>query len=388
MISPSRDDVALVDFEDQSVLFCEGQQRLYALDPLAAALWSALAGGRAENEAVRLLIEQANLSPAEAEDHIAASLALWDELGLLRKDETIATRPAAPPVNKAPEGPQHDVFSFSGFRVGIGYGDPDVTTAVRDVFGHLSAGEANPDFAFTVACEAGGYRLLGPDGADYLLTDCAAVAVWLKTEILDAHLRRSPATIAIHAAALGSPNGTVLLVGPSGCGKTTIAALLNAHGWSSIADDVVLIDCHPRGIRGLPLAYALKPGSWPVVARARPLLGALHSCRRPDGRTVKYLCPTSIAAHPAPAAAMVFPRFAEGAPTMMIPVPRAQALADILAEARSASEYLTVEAFLAVASVVGQATVHELRFGRAEEACAMLLRRESAAETNRCFGSG
>jgi hypothetical protein len=270
------------------------------------------------------------------------------------------------------------VFAFAGLRIGLRYCDPEAAAAVRDVFGHLKVEEETSDFTFDITPAGGKYRLVGPDGSDHVLADSAAVAVWLKTEILDAILRRSPGTFAIHAAALESPKGTMLLVGPSGCGKTTIAALLNAHGWPCIADDVVLIDSRPRQIRGLPLAYAVKPGSWPVIASARPSLDGLQSYQRPDARTVKYLCPASIAADGGPlAAAILFPRFAEGASTTISPVSHVDALVAILGEARNTSQYLTTEAFLAMATIVRLAAVRELSFGRADEASAMLLRHDA-----------
>ncbi|MGA8810079.1 MAG: hypothetical protein WB973_19595 [Thermoanaerobaculia bacterium] len=49
----------------------------------------------------------------------------------------------------------------------------------------------------------------------------------------------------LHAAAVIAPgnaaSGGVLMIGPSGSGKTTLAMRLAAAGWSSVADDVVLI---------------------------------------------------------------------------------------------------------------------------------------------------
>jgi hypothetical protein len=379
MIMPSRDDVSLVELDDRGVLFCEGQQRLYALDPLGTALWSSLAGGSGEAGSARLLIEEMSFSPREAEDYVSSSLSSWDRLGLLRKSGKVAKNPGSPSVKSSRgEGLQDDVFAFAGLRIGLRYCDPEAAAAVRDVFGHLKVEEETSDFTFDITPAGGKYRLVGPDGSDHVLADSAAVAVWLKTEILDAILRRSPGTFAIHAAALESPKGTVLLVGPSGCGKTTIAALLNAHGWPCIADDVVLIDSRPRQIRGLPLAYAVKPGSWPVIARARPSLDGLQRYQRPDAKTVKYLCPASIAAHGgALAAAILFPRFAEGASASLSPVSHVDALVAILGEARNTSQYLTTEAFLAMATIVRLAAVRELSFGRADEASAMLLRHDA-----------
>jgi len=46
----------------------------------------------------------------------------------------------------------------------------------------------------------------------------------------------------VHAAALASERGAVLLVGPSGCGKSTLSLALTTRGMSYITDDCTLVD--------------------------------------------------------------------------------------------------------------------------------------------------
>jgi hypothetical protein len=371
----SRHDITLVELDNQGILFCEGHQSLYALDTLAASLWRATAGASAKDDLIRFLVLKTGLPLSRAESYLTSCLRQWNEAGLLHRGECILRSVASPVLTHAPPTEYvDDVFGLAGFKVGVSYGEPGVATAVRDVFGHLGVKKGTTDFAFRIVSENGAYRLLGPDSTDHLLPDSAAVAVWLKTEILDALLRRSPDTMAIHAAALKSPKGTMLLAGPSRCGKTTLAALLNTRGWPSIADDVMLIDSQKRSIRGLPLAYAVKPGSWPIIRRSAASLDALATHTRPDGRVVKYLIPTSIAAvGSSVGASIVFPCFSQRASTALIPVSRVAALVRILSEARNTSHHLTTEAFLTVATILRQALVQELRFSSANEAVDALM---------------
>ena len=84
--------------------------------------------------------------------------------------------------------------------------------------------------------------------------------------------------------------GAVLLAGSTGQGKTTLAAVLNARGMSSIADDVALLSVRPPAIGGLPFAFAAKPGSWEILRKWFPALdGAprISASRWPTGEIHK-----------------------------------------------------------------------------------------------------
>ena len=60
----------------------------------------------------------------------------------------------------------------------------------------------------------------------------------------------------LHAAAVASDDGAVLLVGGSGAGKSTLAAALLKRGWKVLSDDAVVVES--RGSR--PVAVPTYPG--------------------------------------------------------------------------------------------------------------------------------
>jgi hypothetical protein len=216
-----------------------------------------------------------------------------------------------------------------------------------------------------------GYAMHTPDGEARILVDPAAVAVWLKMDLLDAILSMQPQTIALHAAALHSPAGVVLLAGSSGSGKTTLAAVLNAQGWPSIADDVVLIREDSSPITGLPLAYAAKPGSWPVLRRWFADIDELHAYSRPDGRIVKYVPPRMVVERDEVSiAAVVFPRYSPTASARIEPVDKVFALVDLLKEARNARHRLSRAGFLRLSTILRQSAVLSLVYGDAGHAAA------------------
>ncbi len=202
-------------------------------------------------------------------------------------------------------------------------------------------------------------------------TEPAAVAVSLKEAVLHTVLERHPDWIALHAAVLSSASGSVLLAGSSGRGKTTLAAVLNAWGMSSIADDVALVSVRPPAIGGLPFAFAAKPGSWDILRAWFPALDELPEFQRPDGRIVKYIKPVRTSEQASAVSAVVFPRFSSVTPLRITQMRKASALLSLLEEAINANRRLTAEGFIALSRMIDGATVSQHGIRRRQHRCRM-----------------
>lgn len=372
--------IVLTILDNRGVLFSEPDQQLYLLDALAAAVWHDLWGEGISRDAVAMrLSARTGCSREQIESYIATCLEQWEAAGFIRPpEEPLELRAwTRSPTAPTPEANANatDSFHLAGVRISLSYPDETIASAVRDVFGHLRAFDDAPaDFTFVISRALEGYRLLGPNGADRLLPDPAAVIVWLKIELLESLLIQQPDSFAIHAAALRSPVGVVLLTGASGSGKSTLAAVLNAHGWPLVADDVVLIQNGCSAVSGLPLAYAAKPGSWPILRKFFPGMEELQVHLRPDGQTVKYI-PPRIVVHPeeVPVTAIVFPRYEPSMSFEVRPFDRVEALVRLLKEARNARHHLSIEGFLTLSAMVGRSSVLELSYDNASEAAEMLI---------------
>jgi hypothetical protein len=355
------------------VIFDEEQQRIFQIDPVAETIWQALfCHGLSVTELISQLVKEIRYSREEARIYVAECLRQWEVAGF--------TAPPGADAEKPKLGGPHqwnavdhsdDVFRVAGILIGVSYPDAASVDAVRAVMGHLRIADAvAPDFAITVELNGGEYRLKSPAGHQCGLRDADAVAVCLKQEVLEAILPARRDAIALHAAALLSPRGAVLLAGSSGSGKSTLAAMLNARGWPSVADDVVLLNTADLRIEGLALAYAAKPGSWPVLQTAFPEIDRLASHQRPDGRIVKYLPPRAVADEPggAQVASVIFPNYTPGLPVTMRTCDKVIALVSLLREARNASQYLTCSSFLQLSELLSRVPVLSVGFGDAEDA--------------------
>lgn len=68
---------------------------------------------------------------------------------------------------------------------------------------------------------------------------------------------------ALHASAVSSPGGAVLVLAPSGTGKTALALALAHGGWPLISDDILVLGCHADGVYahpGTPHLNVNRPG--------------------------------------------------------------------------------------------------------------------------------
>ena len=365
----------LGELDGRGALFCEAQQRLYQLDAPATTVWNVLwTEGRSPEAAASLLAGRTGSSVNEAADYVAACLEQWRVAGFIGTPEPTGSVMPFPVKAEIGAGfKETEVFELAGFRVAIAFPDGAVAAAFRSVAGHLLVPPPPAiDLHLTIGSHPSGYRVAEGEAEEIVLPDAAAVAVWLKNNILEAVLAARPGLIAVHAAALQGPHGIVLLAGSSGRGKTTVSAVLNARGWPLIADDVTLIDAGSSQIQGFPFAFAAKPGSWPVLRAFFPDLDGLHCYLRPDGRTVRYVPPSTIAAGDTAINAVVFPVYTPDGPTRRRPLDRISALVKLLEEARNGQRRLTCEGFETMARILARAEVIEVAYGEAGEVAELL----------------
>ena len=104
-------------------------------------------------------------------------------------------------------------------------------------------------------------------------------------------LRDFQYVIALHAAALVSADGVLLLAGRSGCGKSTVSAALLSAGWQYLSDDTILLSSASLNVVPMPYSLGLKRGSWSLLAGWLPHLDLLPVHLREDGKEIRYLPP-------------------------------------------------------------------------------------------------
>lgn len=188
--------------------------------------------------------------------------------------------------------------------------------------------------------------------------------------------------LVLHAAAVASPGGTILLVGGSGAGKSTLAAALHARGLDVVSDDAVVLDMTGERARAVPTYPGLRlhPDALAVLPIGTPAGEAM--ARYSDKRRIPVpspalgsggvlaifvLEPTSSAGTP-------------GAPTV-VRLPPSEACMALIRNSfqMEVSDHRRQEEHLALAaSVADQVPVrllsHPREFGALPTVCATVLR--------------
>lgn len=191
------------------------------------------------------------------------------------------------------------------------------------------------------------------------------------------------APITLHAAAVATPRGAIIMPALSGSGKSTLTAWLLAQGWRYGGDDIVGIaraQAPDESLRLLPLPTALgiKHGSWPLLAEDFPELPALTVVRY-DDKQVRYL-PVPLADHiPTDAAgrrpvAIICPQYAADAACSLTRMSEAEALGLILAAGSGAGAAIDLDGFATLIDLIRSVPCHRLVYDSLEEAGRMLDR--------------
>ncbi|RLA71781.1 MAG: hypothetical protein DRG30_08135 [Epsilonproteobacteria bacterium] len=137
--------------------------------------------------------------------------------------------------------------------------------------------------------------------------------------------------ISLHAGALYFKKKLLLLPAVSGSGKSTLCAYLMHQGFEFLSDEVAMInkDSH---ICPIPLALAIKEGSWEALENNKILFNDLRAHKRFDGQRLRYLAPANYAKEDlkVEGAYLIFPRYIAREPTSIDSITTLEALSLII----------------------------------------------------------
>lgn len=177
-----------------------------------------------------------------------------------------------------------------------------------------------------VRIDRDGVTLRTAEGPDEAL----AFLLWAIHSAAVEHLRT--AYLLFHAGAVACGRHGFLLPAPAGRGKTTLVAGLMAAGFGYLGDDIAVVD--PTALALLPFgkSLAVKAGARRALARLYPELGVGVPHLRAGGESVWYLPPRPEAwpLAPVPVRYVVLPRYEPRGRTALVPLPRSEALRELL----------------------------------------------------------
>ena len=255
--------------------------------------------------------------------------------------------------------------AFGGSTVRIEYSGRLAEEVVSFLFRSAEPTYAEPaQGTFRIEQGAGDQVLTvsSPGGIAYTGDDAGAAAHALQDVASYALSAGSTGGLLLHAAAVALNGRGVVLPGKTGSGKTTLTAHLVRRGYQYLTDELVFLREGGLAMRGCPRPLNVKPSGRAAVDA--------EGWERLDSPSATLVLPPAaqLSAGVEPSlAAVVFPRFREGAESRLTPLKageRGLRLMAVLLNARNLDEH----GFPAVAELARITPGYELIYGDVREA--------------------
>ena len=175
------------------------------------------------------------------------------------------------------------------------------------------------------------FELLVDGGSIQRPPSAGSMLEWVITNVTTEAVTQTADLVCVHASAAALDGRAVVLPAPSGSGKSTTVAALVRAGWDLLTDEAALFDLHDGLVHPFARPMALSDTSmaaFPGLAASLP--AGYELFHRVDHHvTADDLRPGALGSA-ARAAFVVFPSYAPGRATELVPVSRSQALMDML----------------------------------------------------------
>jgi len=185
---------------------------------------------------------------------------------------------------------------------------------------------------------------------------------------------RAHTYLMIHAAVLERGGRAVILPAPPGSGKSTLCAALAHRGWRLLSDELTLIRLDDGHVVPVPRPISLKNASIGVMRAFldQPVFSD-EVADTAKGTIAHLLAPADAVARGAESARpawVIFPKYRAGSPSLLEPMPKAQAHLEL---AQNAFNYslLMEQGFDTLGLVIGMSGCYRYTYSVLDEAIAV-----------------
>ena len=266
-------------------------------------------------------------------------------------------------------------FDALGWTFSVASDDARIVDYVEHVYGGLGDAASNGEHQYLV--EHGdddndeNARLTLDGDAVATAQDAAGLVITL---VHDVNRRALDATdlLAVHAGGVARGGDAVVLPAHMESGKTTLTAGLVRAGFDYLTDEAVVFDWDTLEIVPYAKPLSIDEGSWPLLPELEP--GAPFAT---DGyKAGQWQVPAvAIRQHAAApgcrARHLVFPGYAEGACTELVPLTRGEALVELAKNTFRFRDHGR-RALVTLARIVEEVDCHRMPVGDLDEAVALI----------------
>lgn len=332
--------------DDEGLLFEPRSGTAYFLNTAATLIWCRIEGENGVSPG-RQAVAAARKADRPAKRY-RDIISQWQALGLLVEPGappppvTSAARKMPPPRAGRPApsvGPEvvRRHYALLDTDIALSFADTALDELVHPTLAHLErAVPVGDPLVIAIDRHGGRFRLIEGGGLVDACRRPSEVAPLVKLHVARLAVDRYPHRLAVHAGALATSAGCLLMPAAAGSGKSVLTAALMAGGWKYLSDDTALLDDRDFAVEGVCYSLTIKRGGWDVVSPLFPELPRQPVHIRPDRQRVRYLPPVMRQADSRPDERkvrwIVSPRFASsGPPAALKPLGRAEALRLVLA---------------------------------------------------------
>ena len=271
-------------------------------------------------------------------------------------------------------------YEVAGLAFNIHFRDAGIADHVGPVLSHLLVGSESPrqhQAFLEFDLESRADRLIvTANGLQLIRTASIGKAIEKLILYLFRYVRdHLDWTVSVHAAAVTTMQGCVLLPGSSGSGKSSLAAALLAHdNVQYVADDMALLTGPSLDVVPVAMPLVLKSGSWQALKLYLPNLAENATYSR-LGKDSRYWAPPRerIAKKPQAVQAIVFPRYAEAAGIEIVPISPLETMGRLTAAPCALSPPITAAALEEIATFAHRVPGYTITYSALDAACLAVL---------------
>ena len=314
------DSVTAYRVEDDSVLYDAVRDQVFAVNPLARAIWDCCDGTMPLTAIGRKMAQRYDVSPQLAMERARQIISDFHQRKLLH---------ANPDAAEARETIQY--VTFGTHQVALRTDAPEVARALRRLFGAM-LGDGSGETVGTLGAYALGeqYHVQGSRVVHVDRGSLHEAVRSLKHEVVLRLIEARPDLVWLHAGAVARADEALLFVGEWGSGKSTMVATLYRAGWQYLSDDMVPYDPVAQRVTAFPLTIAYREHEGePLAKEDVPGLS----------KTYVDLQENRVQQSPLPVRAIVFPTFQSDAPADLNAFSAAEAAVALVRQCQNGNEH-------------------------------------------------
>ncbi|CAM1368841.1 conserved hypothetical protein [Tenacibaculum sediminilitoris] len=334
------------NLENKSIVWFEDNNQYIVVEPLVAEVLLLLHKGTDKQKVVTQLFNQINNIPSEQ----AIKLVNDIEALLLSSEKTTFSN--LTPVAKPKNFNVIKYYHINNLYFEVKYASEVEATLVHPKFAHLEVKKpANTQHQFEV---------YSSNSSISFTIDGSIIGTWSLKEVhyfqgkfsmelvQKIHKKEEKEWIGVlHASAVSDGTNAILCLGDSGNGKSTSLALLQASGFTCLADDFVPVNSEEK-IHSFPAAISIKKNS---IETLLPLYPSLETTKEYDfknlNKVVRFLPPnTADFSQQNPCKALLFIKYETNADLKINKIPKLEAFQQLVPDSWLSPLSNNVDVFL------------------------------------------